>query len=104
MKFNRAMFEPLVNEAFTLQKKDGQIIELKLAGITSHRTSPRLESFTLNFDPPRGEPALPDDSYVMATEGFGPTLIFVSATHAGGPDPYEYYYESVFNVFREENP
>lgn len=103
MKFSKAVFEPLVDTIFTLQNNDGQTIELRLAGITSRQMSPRYESFTLNFDPPQGVPALPDDSYSMAAEGFGPALIHISATHAGSPDPNAYYYESVFNVLVEEN-
>ncbi len=102
-KFNKAVFEALVHKIFTVQISDGQTIELRLAGISSQQMSVRYESFTLNFDPPQGVPPLPDDSYLMAAEGFGPALIHISATHAGSPDPNDYYYESVFNVLVEEN-
>ena len=102
-KFSKALFEPLVNCIFTVQISDDQAIPLRLAGITSRHISPLFESFSLNFDPPEGVPALPDDSYPMAAEGFGPELIHISATHAGTPDPNAYYYESVFNVLLEES-
>lgn len=104
MKLSKAVFEPLVNNTFTLQTRDGQTIALQLTGITSRQMSARYESFALNFDPPQGEAPLPDDSYLMESEGFGPAWIFISATHAGLPDPHRYYYESVFNIFIEENP
>ncbi|MDA8429939.1 MAG: hypothetical protein M0T70_11865 [Geobacteraceae bacterium] len=97
-KFSKAVFEPLVSSVFTVQIREGQVLPLRLAGITSRQISPLFESFTLNFDPPQGVPALPDDSYLMTAEGFGPELIHMSATHAGTPDPNVYYYESVFNV------
>lgn len=100
-KFSKALFEPLVNSIFTVQTSEDQAIPLRLAGITSRQISPLFESFSLNFDPPQGVPALPDDSYPMAAEGFGPELIHISATHAGTPDPNVYYYESVFNVLVE---
>jgi hypothetical protein len=102
-KFSKAVFEPLVNKNFTLQRKDGQTIKLRLADINTRQMSARYESFILNFDPPQGEAPLPDDSYVMEAEGFGPALIFISATPDGLPDPGSYYYESVFNIFIEEN-
>ena len=70
-KFSKAVFEPLVGKVFSLQKKGGQTIKLKLAGISSQQISVRYESFTLNFDPPPGEASLPDDSYLMEAEGFG---------------------------------
>ncbi len=104
IKFSKTFFEPLVNKTFILHKKDGQTIELQLAGITSRPLSGLYESFTLNFDPPPGETVLPDDSYLLESEGFGPAFIFISATHAGTPDPRRYYYESVFNILIEENP
>ena len=97
-KFSKAVFEPLVGKVFSLQKKGGQTIKLKLAGISSQQISVRYESFTLNFDPPPGEASLPDDSYLMEAEGFGPASVFISATPTGLPDPGSYYYESVFNV------
>ncbi|OPY79980.1 MAG: hypothetical protein A4E64_00247 [Syntrophorhabdus sp. PtaU1.Bin058] len=103
MKFSKALFEPLVDKVFTLQRTDGRPVRLRLANITSCTISPRYESFTLNFDPPEGEAALPDGSYIMEAEGFGPIPIFISPTHAGTPDPNKYYYESVFNVLIEEN-
>lgn len=102
-KFSKAIFEPLVNRVFTVQINDDQAISLRLAGITSRQISPLFESFSLNFDPPLRAVALPDDSYPMSAEGFGPELIHISATHAGTADPNVYYYESVFNVLIEEN-
>ena len=101
-KFNKSVFEPLVEKTFTVQISEGQAIPLRLASITSRQISPLFESFSLNFDPPQGVPAVPDNSYLMAAEGFGPELIHISATHAGTPDPNVYYYESVFNVLNEE--
>ncbi|OGU16433.1 MAG: hypothetical protein A2076_03375 [Geobacteraceae bacterium GWC2_53_11] len=102
-KFSKAVFEPLVNSIFTVQISDDQAIPLRLAGITSRQISPLFESFSLNFDPSLGIPVLPDNSYPMSAEGFGPELIHISATHAGTPDPNAYYYESVFNVLVEES-
>lgn len=98
MKYSRAFFEPLVGKTFTIRLSDEETIELRLADISTQQISPRYESFTLNFDPPPGAPALPDNSYPMEAEGFGPDLIHISATHAGTPDPSAYYYEAVFNV------
>ena len=102
IKFSKALFEPLVSSVFTVQINEDQVIPLRLAGITSRQISPLFESFSLNFDPPLGVPAVPDDSYPMTTEGFGPELIHISATHAGTADPNAYYYEAVFNVLNEE--
>ncbi len=101
-KFSKAVFEPLVHKTFTLRVDNDRVIVLHLAKITSRQMSPRYESFTLQFDPPEGEPPLPDDSYLMEAEGFGPTPIYISATHAGVPDPNAYYYESAFNVLVDE--
>lgn len=101
MKFRKALFDPLVDQIFTLHPTNGGPIKLKLTKITTRTISPDYESFALNFDPPEGEPSLPDGSYMMETEGFGPALIFISPTHAGTPDPNKYYYESVFNVLIE---
>lgn len=98
MKFSKAMFEPLVNKTFRVLVNDEHTVELILAGITPRQISPLFESFSLNFDPPQGAPALPDNSYMLEADGFGPELIHISATHAGTPDPNAYYYESVFNV------
>lgn len=103
-KFSKEVFEPLVNSIFAVQINEGQVLPLRLAGITSRHISPLFESFSLNFDPPQGVPAVPDDSYPMSAEGFGPELIHISATHAGTPDPSMYYYESVFNVLVDKNP
>jgi hypothetical protein len=104
MPFNKTLFEPLVNKTFTMHIDAGQSIELRLANISSQQISPNYESFTLNFDPPAGAPAMPDNSYMMETKGFGPTMIHLSVTHAGMPDPAAYYYEAVFNVFMGQNP
>jgi hypothetical protein len=101
-KFSKAIFEPLVDKTFTVKISEDQALPLRLAGITPRQISPLFESFSLNFDPPQGVPALPDDSYPMTAEGFGPELIHISATHAGTPDPNAYYYESVFNVLVEQ--
>ncbi|ABK97692.1 DUF6916 family protein [Pelobacter propionicus] len=99
MKFSKTLFESLVGKIFTVHLDGNHVLELRLANISTQQTASRYESFTLNFDPPPGTPALPDDSYLMAAEGFGPELIHISATHAGTPDPNVYYYEAVFNVF-----
>lgn len=96
--FSKALFEPLVQKTFTLQLVDGHTLELCLDNIVSRQMSPLYETFILNFNPPAGAPPLPDGSYLLAAEGFGPELIHISATHAGTPDPAAYYYESVFNV------
>lgn len=101
-KFSNAIFEPLVNSIFTLQIREDQAIQLHLASITHRHISPLFESFSLNFDPLQGVPAVPDGSYPMSSEGFGPELIHISATHAGTLDPNAYYYEAVFNVLNEE--
>jgi hypothetical protein len=101
MKYSRALFEPMVGKTFIVQVRDGETIELRLADISTQQISPRYESFTLNFDPPPEAPSLPDNSYLMEAEGFGPELIHISATHAGTPDPTVYYYEAVFNVLIE---
>ena len=101
-KFSKAIFEPLVHKTFAVRIGDDRVIALRLEGIVSRRMSHRYESFVLHFEPPQGEPPLPDDSYLMETEGFGPVPIYISATHAGVPDPNAYYYESVFNVVVEE--
>ncbi|NJD90890.1 MAG: hypothetical protein FIA91_05145 [Geobacter sp.] len=98
-KFSRAMFEQYVGKNFNLQLGADQSIELRLNNITTQQISRTYDSFTLNFDPPAGAAALPDDSYQMTAEGFGPELIHISATHAGTPDPNVYYYEAVFNVY-----
>lgn len=102
MKFSKALFEPLVNKSFRVLVNDEYTVELVLSGITPGHISPLFESFSLNFDPPPGVPALPDDSYMLETDGFGPELIHISANHAGTPDPNAYYYESVFNVLVEQ--
>lgn len=99
MQFNKQLFEPLVGKIFTVQTGHGQSIELHLNNIATLNIAAKYESFVLNFDPPSNKPALPDDSYVMTAEGFGPELIHLSATHAGTPDPMAYYYEAVFNVY-----
>jgi hypothetical protein len=96
--FNKALFEPLVGKTFSVQLGDGHALELRLENIASKQASPRYETFVLQFTPPAGAPLLPDDSYPLATDGFGPEMIYISATHAGTPDPGAYYYESVFNV------
>ncbi len=100
-RFSKAVFEPLVNKTFAVHGMDGRLVEVRLAGITSHDMSPHYESFTLNFVPLEKEEPLPDGSYAMETDGFGPALVFISPTPAGTPDPADYYYESVFNVLRE---
>lgn len=102
MKFSKALFEPLVNKPFRVLLNDDYKVELTLAGITARQISPLFESFSLNFSPPAGAPVLPDDSYMLEADGFGPELIHVSATHSGTPDPNAYYYESVFNVLVEQ--
>ncbi len=101
MKFSKSLFEPFVGRAFRVHLDDAHILELRLADIGTQQISPLYESFTLNFDPPAGSPALPDGSYPMTADGFGPELIHISATHAGTPDPTAYYYEAVFNVLVE---
>jgi len=101
--FSKALFESMVGKSFSVQVGDGQTMELLLVNISSRQISQHYESFVLNFDPPRGATPLPDGSYPMATEGFGPELIHISANHAGLPDPDAHYYESVFNVVVEEN-
>jgi hypothetical protein len=101
-KFSKDLFEPLVDKVFILHKGDGGIVELRLKNIKSREIARWFESFTLNFDPPKGEPHLPDNTYMMEAEGFGPELVSISAKHAGTPDPTAYYYEAVFNVLKEE--
>ena len=105
-KLRKATFMPLVKQTFTIRLNDGRMIPVTLASITTSNISPQYESFTLNFYPPEGEPALPDDSYVLANENLGEAVIFISPTHAGVPDPNKYYYEAVFNVYigDEDNP
>ena len=98
-KLRKAHFEPFVNQIFHIRLQDGRIIPVKLASITTCHISDRIESFSLNFDPPPGEAALPDGSYLMENENFGQAVIFISPTPAGVPDPRIYYYEAVFNVF-----
>ena len=100
--YSKALFESLAGKTFSVQVGDGQSMELLLVNISSRQISQHYESFVLDFDPPRGATPLPDGSYPMAAEGFGPALIHISATHAGSPDPNVYYYESVFNVLLEE--
>lgn len=102
MKFSKALFEPLVNKPFRVLVTDEYAVDLILVGITPLQISPLFESFSLNFDPPPGAPALPDNSYILEADGFGPEFIHISATHAGTPDPNAYYYESVFNVLVED--
>jgi Domain of unknown function (DUF6916) len=99
--FSKAIFESLMHKTFTVRTDDRRVVPLHLAGIVSRQMSPRYESFTLHFEPPQGEPPLPDNSYLMETESFGPVPIHISAKHAGVPDPNAYYYESVFNVLIE---
>lgn len=101
MQFCKALFEPLLEKIFTLHTANGQTLPLRLTSISTQQISPLYESFILNFDPPAGMAALPDDSYLLETEGFGPELIHISATHAGTPDPNVYYYEAVFNVLKK---
>jgi hypothetical protein len=98
-KLRKAAFVPLVNQIFHIHPGDGRRIPVKLASITSHNMSPLYESFTLNFDPPPGEAALPDDSYLMENETLGQAVIFISPTPGYVPDPRIYYYEAVFNVY-----
>ncbi len=100
--FSKAIFESLVNQVFTLYTGDNRTITLLLESITSSHISDLFESFTLNFEPPANEAPLPDGSYLMENENLGQAVIFISATHAGVPDPQRYYYESVFNVLVEE--
>ena len=98
-KLRKATFAPCINQIFTIRLNDGRKIPVKLTSITSHNIADQYDSFTLNFDPCEDETALPDGSYVMENENFGPAVIFISPTPAGVPDPRRYYYEAVFNVF-----
>jgi len=101
-RFSKAIFEPLVNRTFAVHAGGGRQVEVRLAGVVSRDISPRYESFTLNFDPLEKEEPLPDGSYVMEADGFGPALVFISPTPAASPDPSDYYYEAVFNVLLEK--
>jgi hypothetical protein len=101
-KFSKTMFEPLVGQPFFLHKPDGGRISLKLKRIDVFQHLKKYESFCLNFDAPADEPALPDDSYVVENDQLGRGTLFLSATPGSGPDPGTYYYESIFNIFRED--
>jgi hypothetical protein len=98
-KLRKTDFLPFINQVFTIRPNDGRMIPVKLASITTCHISDQYECFTLNFDPPDGETALPDGSYIMENDNFGPAVIFISPTPTGEPDPRKYYYEAVFNVF-----
>jgi hypothetical protein len=98
-KLRKANFSPLVNQIFNIRLNDGRIIPLTLANITTCHISDHYESFTLNFDAPKDETALPDGSYLLENEDFGQAVIFISPTPGGVPDPRIYYYEAVFNVY-----
>ncbi len=100
--FRKSMFEPLTNKVFVVHAAGDRRVEVKLTSISERTISPRYESFTLNFDLLKKEEPLPDGSYPMEAEGFGPALVFISATHdPDSPDPGDYYYEAIFNVLRE---
>ena len=98
-KLRKESFAPFVNQVFTICLADDRTISIKLSSITTRDANDQYESFILNFDPPEGEPALPDGSYLVENEKFGQAVIFISPTPAGGPDPGKYYYEAVFNVY-----
>lgn len=93
------MFEPFINQIFTIRPNEELSIPVKLSSITTRHMNDQYESFTLNFDPPEDAASLPDNSYWIENEDFGKAIIFISATHAGTPDPRKYYYEAVFNVY-----
>ena len=101
-EFRKAMFEPLVGQTFFLHTPDGGRIALKLTSIEEFNNIKNYESFCLNFDVPRKEPALPDDSYVVENDQLGEKTLFLSATPTPDPDPNTYYYESNFNVFLKD--
>jgi hypothetical protein len=105
-KLRKATFTPFVNQIFHIRLHNDRKIPVKLVSITSNHISHHYESFTLNFDPPENETALPDDSYLLENADFGQAVIFISPTPGGVPDPRKYYYEAVFNVYigDEEKP
>lgn len=95
----KAMFEPLIGQTFLLQKEDGSHIPLVLKSIDPLNVMSNYESFCLNFKAPEGEPALPDNSYLIENDQLGRKILFISATPTSDPNPNDYYYESVFNIY-----
>ncbi|MGD9213130.1 MAG: hypothetical protein PVI90_20280 [Desulfobacteraceae bacterium] len=100
--FSKAMFVPLIGQTFLLYKPDGTHIRIKLTNIDESHISNNYESFSLNFEAPKDEPALADDSYLIENDKLGRNVIFLSATLTADPDPNNYYYESVFNIYKED--
>lgn len=100
--FSKAMFEPLVGRTFLLHKQDGTHIHLTLTNIEELNVMSRYESFCLTFEAPETEPALPDNSYLLENDQLGRKTLFLSATLTPDPDPNSYFYESVFNIYKDD--
>jgi hypothetical protein len=100
--FSKAMFVQLVGQTFLLHKQDGTHIHLKLTRIEELNAMSRYESFCLTFEAPENEPALPDNSYLLENDQLGRKILFLSATLTSDPDPNSYFYESVFNIYKNE--
>ena len=98
-KLRRSTFEPIVGQRFVLHKPNGGTLNLLLESIDNAHPIEGYECFTLNFQAPEEESALPDNSYLVENDHLGQVSIFLSATLKPGPNPADYYYESIFNVY-----
>ena len=102
VQFKREDFDAAVGQTFSIKLSDEKILPLNLTDIkNSTFDNPGFDSFSLYFLPPPGEPALPDNSYILENASLGKLFIHLSATPGNSGKPQDYEYEAVFNLRRE---
>jgi len=95
--YRREDFAAVLEQTFALQPGNGKSIPLKLVALeNSTINNPGLDSFSLYFSPPVGEPPLPDNSYVLENPVLGKITMHLSATPVNSGDPRDHEYEAVF--------